>query len=374
MGWQTVKLGDVCDVRRGTTITEKQAIAGEIPVVAGGLSFSYTHNTANRNGPVITVSGSGANAGFVNFWDRPIFASDCSTVQPKSEAVDIKYTFFYLKYKQNFINLSMRSGAAQPHVYAKDIALLEMPMPPLPQQKRIAAILDKAVEIKEKLELAITKLDRLTQCIFIEMFGDLGTNEHRLKICTIGDLLESANYGTSEKSKDTGTYPILRMNNITVDGELNLRDLKYTELDSKGLERFLVKRGDILFNRTNSPELVGKSALFDLDENYAYAGYLIRLRVNSEADPAFIAGFLNTAYAKRILRNMCKSIIGMANINAKEVQSIAIPKPDMSLQVEYRNKVYAIKAFKKSHLKALEKIKEIISSLQHQAFTIGFDA
>ena len=142
MSWQTAKIGATCEVKRGTTITEKQAQAGNVPVVAGGLTYSYTHNAANRDGKVITVSGSGANAGYVNFWNQPIFASDCSTIQSISDSVDIQFIFYLLKSKQQFINSTLRSGSAQPHVYAKDIAQMMMPLPPLEDQRRIAAILD----------------------------------------------------------------------------------------------------------------------------------------------------------------------------------------------------------------------------------------
>ena len=72
--WPFKKLNEICDVSRGKTITRKQAVEGDVPVVAGGINSSYSHNIANRPANVITVSGSGANAGFVNFWKIPIFA------------------------------------------------------------------------------------------------------------------------------------------------------------------------------------------------------------------------------------------------------------------------------------------------------------
>jgi len=83
MKWPVIKLGEVCDVKRGTTITFKDAKPGNIPVVAGGVKPTYYHNKPNRDGSTITVSGSGASAGFINFYKEPIFASDCSTVIPK---------------------------------------------------------------------------------------------------------------------------------------------------------------------------------------------------------------------------------------------------------------------------------------------------
>ena len=122
MSSKNVALGEVCIVKRGTTITQKEAIEGEIPVVAGGLKPTYYHNQANRLGNTITISGSGANAGFVNFWNQPIFASDCSTVEVINNKLDITYVYYFLLSKQQYIYNELRSGAAQPHVYGKDIA------------------------------------------------------------------------------------------------------------------------------------------------------------------------------------------------------------------------------------------------------------
>ena len=164
------KLGEVCAVRRGTVITEKACTPGNIPVVAGGISNSYSHDTCNRPGNVVTISASGANAGYVNFWASPIFASDCTTVETENDQVSIRYVYHWLKFRQDFIQRSLRQGAAQPHVYAKDLAELEVPIPPLQEQQRIAAILDKADEIRKKRELAISKLDQLSQSVFVELF------------------------------------------------------------------------------------------------------------------------------------------------------------------------------------------------------------
>ena len=98
------------------------------------------------------------------------------------------------------------------------------------------------------------------------------------------------------------------MSNITRTGGTDLSNLKYMNLDVSARDRYLVRTGDALFNRTNRPELVGKTAIFREARPMAYAGYLIRLRVNRENDPEYLASFLNTAYSKRVLRGMCKSI------------------------------------------------------------------
>ena len=144
-GWETNELGDVCDVTRGKTITRKTASPGDIPVVAGGLTSPYSHNVANRPEYTTTVSGSGANAGYVNFWPTPIYASDCSTVVTKDpNRLNSVFVFRYMQSQQDYIYKNLKRGAAQPHVYPKDLAKLSIPLPPLPEQERIVAILDEA--------------------------------------------------------------------------------------------------------------------------------------------------------------------------------------------------------------------------------------
>jgi type I restriction enzyme, S subunit len=202
---------------------------------------------------------------------------------------------------------------------------LQVPLPPLPEQKRIAEILDKADALRAKRRESIAKLDELLQATFLDMFGDPVTNPKGWDVVVVGDLLMAANYGTSKKAdSEDGEYPILRMNNITYSGAWNFGDLKYIDLDEKDLPKHLVHRGQILFNRTNSKELVGKTAVYRKEEPMAFAGYLVRGVVSASADPEYIGAFMNTPQTKQYLRNKCKSIVGMANINAKEFQAIPI--------------------------------------------------
>jgi len=158
--WKTVKLGDACLARRGTTITKKNAVEGDVPVIGGGTKPTYFHNEPNRAAGCITISGSGASAGFVNRWDMPIFASDCSTVEPKDEMQLPKFLYYYLLSQQQFIYDNFRSGAAQPHVYAKDIETLDFPILPLAEQERIVAKLDAAfAEIEASIKGCTSQRD-----------------------------------------------------------------------------------------------------------------------------------------------------------------------------------------------------------------------
>ncbi|KXK13685.1 MAG: restriction modification system DNA specificity subunit [Chloroflexi bacterium OLB14] len=119
LGWEVVKLGDCFEVKKGSLITEKTKENGLIKVVAGGLDFAYYHSEFNRDENTVTISGSGANAGFVNFWREKIFASDCTTVRGATD-VETIIVYYYLKLMQKQI-YRYSQGSAQPHVYPTDI-------------------------------------------------------------------------------------------------------------------------------------------------------------------------------------------------------------------------------------------------------------
>lgn len=246
---------------------------------------------------------------------------------------------------------------------------LKIPCPPLEEQKRIATILDKADGIHKKREQAIKLADDFLRAKFLEMFGTPANNIHRFPKGTIRDLVDSVNYGTSAKASiDSGEYPILRMGNITYQGRWDFTDLKYLDLSVKEKDKYLVKEGDLLFNRTNSKELVGKTAVYEEDRPMAFAGYLIRVRPNSIGNNYYISGYLNSIHGKITLMNMCKSIVGMANINAQELQNIEILIPPKHLQDEYEIIYKKIKKGLSIYDKSAMQLQLLASNLPNKYF------
>jgi type I restriction enzyme, S subunit len=135
------------------------------------------------------------------------------------------------------------------------------------------------------------------------------------------------------------------------------------------LDKFTVQRGDILFNRTNSADLVGKTAVFESDKPFAFAGYLVRARVKKGVSPYYVSSYLNSRHGKATLRAMAKSIVGMANINAKEMQSIPILIPDAQSQRAYSDAVASIDASRAVSKRHLQLIDASFFSLQSRAFS-----
>ena len=128
-------------IEKGKPLVKNEVIEGNIPVIAGGKVSPYSHNTYTHSMPCVTVSGSGAYAGFVSYHDSPIWASDCNVIYSKKHSTE--YLYFVLKAKQPQI-YALQSGGGQPHVYARDIGSISVPLPPVVEQKRIVSRLSTA--------------------------------------------------------------------------------------------------------------------------------------------------------------------------------------------------------------------------------------
>ena len=137
--WRSAYLPDVLDIRKGELMTSSQLREGNIPVVAGGINPAYYHDTSNRLGSCVTISASGANAGFVAFYQEPIFASDCSTIE-SSDYISAKFAYYKLKLYQAEL-FSLQSGGAQPHVQPNDLTRLIISFPNRIEQDAIVSIL-----------------------------------------------------------------------------------------------------------------------------------------------------------------------------------------------------------------------------------------
>ncbi|WP_375560193.1 restriction endonuclease subunit S [Bernardetia sp. OM2101] len=159
--WEVKTLGEVADIKKGQMITESQTVLGNIPVIAGGMKPSCYHNKSNRKKNTITISASGANAGYVAFHKNEIFASDCSTIE-NSNQYNIKFIYFLVLSKQRFI-YKLQVGGAQPHIYPEQIKKIEISLPPISEQTQIATILSDMDNELEILEEKLQKAEQLKQ-------------------------------------------------------------------------------------------------------------------------------------------------------------------------------------------------------------------
>jgi type I restriction enzyme, S subunit len=358
-------LGDICELRYGKSLPALLREDGEVSVY-GSNGRVGTHTEPLLEGPAIVVGRKGS-FGEVHFCQGPLWPIDTTYfIDRSSTECDLSW----LRYLLQVLPLkALNKSAAIPGLNREDACRLPVLVPTLDEQRRIAAVLDKADGLRRKRRRSLDLHDDLTKSIFLEIFGNPESNPKGWKGGRISDLLDETQYGTSEKAGDEGRYPILRMGNITSDGRTDFKDLKYIDLDDKDLDKFTLRRGDILFNRTNSAELVGKTAVFDRDEPFAFAGYLVRARARKGVSPHYISGYLNSKHGKATLRGMAKSIVGMANINAKEMQTIPILIPDAKSQEAFSKALSSIEASRLECHRHLKSLNALFSSLQSRAFS-----
>ena len=235
-------------------------------------------------------------------------------------------------------------------------------------QKNIVKTLNKLENILENFKQKKLLINFLNKSLFSRMFGDIKTNDKNWEIKKLGEVVETQ-YGTSKKATSVvGEFPILRMNNITYSGEMDYKDLKYIELSDSEKEKFLLKKGELLFNRTNSKELVGKTGLFNLDIPMAFAGYLIRIKPSNLIHSKFLLFFMNSEFMKKLLYNKAKNIVGMANINAKELEDFSIILPPIELQKKFAERIEKIEKLSFEIEKSIKEAENLYNSLISKYF------
>jgi len=313
------------------------------------------------------------NVGSVD-WQRAeerVIVSPLYNVFSVSPELDQQYLYYYLKSDVALQRIrNVATGSVRDNL--KLDMLCEFPLNLRPKDEQLVVVenLDKIKSVIRLRQQELQKLDELVKARFVEMFGTYPANEKRWEIGTIRDLVVEVRYGSSRKAADgnSGQYPYLRMNNITYGGELDLSDTKTIDVPDDELPKCTVQRGDVLFNRTNSKELVGKTCVYNRDEPMVLAGFVVRVRVNDRILPEVLSAFLNTDFSKQMLLGMCKAAIGQANINAQELQNIGIYIPPIELQQEFVRFKEQLDKSKVVVQKALDEAQLLFDSLMQQYF------
>lgn len=327
-----VTLGDVCE-KGASNLKQSDVVnmTGEYPIY-GAAGYIGNVDFYHQEKPYVAIVKDGAGIGRTTLY--PAKSSVIGTMQyllPKDNVLPE-----YLCYVVRHMHLEKYfTGATIPHIYFRDYKNEQFNLDSLDKQAEIVQILGKAESIILKRRKELDELGNLVKARFVEMFGIYPANQMGWETGKIRDTVADVRYGSSRPSVDGGKYPYLRMNNITYGGELDLSDVKRIDVPENELDKCTVRRGDVLFNRTNSKELVGKTCVYDRDEMMVLAGFVIRVRVNDRVLPEFLSAFLNTDFSKKTLSEMCKAAIGQANINAQEMQNIGLYLPPLELQRQF---------------------------------------
>lgn len=282
------------------------------------------------------------------FTDNELIASS-EWIIIRNNHIDANYLMycFQSKYFREFMlsNVSGVGGSlmrAQP----KYVQTYPIPLPPLSEQQRIVERIEelfaKLDEAKERLqEVADSFAVRKAAILHKAFTGELtkqwrlenGVSDESWEEKTIGEICSSLKYGTSKKSSDDGEVVVLRMGNLQ-NGEIDWSNLAYTS-DEEDIKKYLLKSGDVLFNRTNSPELVGKTSIYRGEIPAIYAGYLIKLDYEKNIVVGdYLNYYLNSSKAKEYYMQVKTDGVSQSNINAKKIGEFEIPLPTLPEQDE----------------------------------------
>ena len=288
-----------------------------------------------------------------------------------SEELDKDFLFYFLLSKQD--EICGTEGAVFASINKNDIQCIAIALPPLPEQQRIVTILDEAFDgiatakanAEKNLQNGRALFESHLQAVFTQR-GEGWMNT------TLGEVCTKVEYGSSAKSKAQGKTPVLRMGNIQ-NGRFVWGKLVYSDDDSE-INKYLLRHNDVLFNRTNSPELVGKTAIYKSEMPAIFAGYLIRIhRKENLLDADYLNYFLNSNIAKEYGKTVVISSVNQANINGKKLKSYPIPVPPLKQQQNIVAKLDSLaeetqrlESIYQQKLAALDALKK---SLLDQAFT-----
>ena len=372
------KLGDICTVNMGQSPDSAtyNEVGRGLPFFQGNADFGRLHpavrvwcseptKIAHTGDILISVR---APIGAMNVADQDCcIGRGLAAIRVNENICDPQYLWYAIQSKVSDLNVK-GTGSTFKAISKSTLTDTEVLLVPLDAQKNIASVLSNVENSILFRKEQLTKLDELIKARFVEMFGTYPDNPFGWNTGKIQDVVSNVRYGSSRPAVEGGKYPYLRMNNITYAGELDLTDTKRIDVPDSELDKCTVQRGDVLFNRTNSKELVGKTCVYNRDDMMVLAGFVIRVRVNERILPEFLVAFLNTAFSKQMLLGMCKTAIGQANINAKEMQNIGLYIPPIALQEQFVDLKKQTDKSKADVQKALDQTQLLFDSLMQQYF------
>ena len=354
-----VRLNQLC-MKGRSALRQKDLIDDGPYAVYGASGIIGSMSTFQNSARYVAVVKDGAGVGRVNLCSARTSVLGTMQALIPTEMVLPEYLLHLIR--------AMRlgdgfSGSTIPHIYFKDYGQRLVRYVSMADQERIVGTLGSIEDQIDILHQQKERLDTLVKSRFVEMFGGSGW-----PVVTVGSLATDIRYGTSKKASDSGQFVYLRMNNMTDGGGLDFDDVKYIDLDGSELDKCLVVDGDLLFNRTNSREKVGKTAVFHEKEPMVIAGYIIRVRLGDRIRPDFLAAYMNLPTTKAMLRSIARGAVHQANINSKELSAIEVPVPPICLQDSFLAFVAEVDKSRFIVQQKIEKLQTLYDSLAQKYF------
>lgn len=360
-GWRSISLGDVCEFKYGKSLPETARAGGHVPVF-GSNGEVGRHGKALTAGPTIVIGRKGS-FGEVNYSPIACWPIDTTYyVDETATDADLRW----LAYRLAALGLNrLNRAAAVPGLNREDAYRQKLLLPPLPEQRRIAKILDKADSLRSNHRAALAQLDELAQSIFLDMFGDPATNPKGWLVKCLEEEVTSVRYGTGSPPPyvDDGV-PFIRATNIK-GGTISPKDLKrIAPADAAKIDKCRVNTGNLIIVRSGvntgdcsivPPEYDGACAAFDLIVELPWA------------NAVFYNFLINSPYGKAYLEPLTRRA-AQPHLNAEQVRSLRFISPDKFSKRRFAVLIESINSQKAKGDVSLRKLDELFGSLQHSAF------
>ncbi len=300
-------------------------------------------------------------------------STEFHVVRPDVKRLDDRYLFHFMRQPRIRIQgeKRMTGSGGQRRVPKAFLEGLELPLPSLDEQRRIAAILDKADALRAKRREAIAKLDQLLQSVFLDMFGDPIENPKSWPELPLGDLASSTKIGMVRAASEFGEdfdVPYVRMDAVSADGKFLPEKVKKTDATEAELRDYALVSGDLLFNTRNSKELVGKTCVYDGPAGWTFNNNLMRIRFREGVAASVMASQFQFARVKQELEKRKSGTTSVYAVYWRELQSLPLLVPPPAQQHRYASISKEIEVRKHKLRSHASQLDTLFASLQHHTF------
>jgi type I restriction enzyme S subunit len=388
--WKVVRLGDYAKVEKGKKpklISNRKTKECSIPYInIKAFERNIIDEYTDGIGCVICEDNDflmvwdGSRSGYVGKAIKGALGS--TLVRIKLPEIDHNYAYYFLQSK--FIEINTKAkGVGIPHVDPNLVWNYILPLPPNSEQQQIVSKIEELFSEldkgKQHLETVHQQLKTYRQAVLKGAFEGRFTNKNikdgqlpeGWKWVKLGEVCKSVEYGSAAKSKEDGKVPVLRMGNIQK-GKFDWADLVFTSNEEEIL-KYTLNKNDVLFNRTNSPELVGKTAIFKGERKAIFAGYLIRINSIKELiDGDYLNYFLNSEVAKKHGMTVKTDGVNQSNINGQKLKGYPIPLCSLEIQnkivQEIETRLSVCDKMEETIENSLRQVESLRQSILKQAF------
>lgn len=352
-GWAESCVKHVCELQNGRAYKQDELLSdGKYPVLRVGNFFSnrsWYYSDLELESEKYCDDGDLLYAWSASFgpkiWDggKVIFHYHIWRVDVEHRLIDKRFLFHWFEWDKENIKSDLGTGSTMIHVTKGGMEARALMLPPIPEQRQIVTKVDgltaRTARARKELGRIPTLIARYKQRLLALAFsGELTAGWRAAKEVSdakevaLVDVAKGFSYGTSAKSAPSGKVPVLRMGNIQ-DGKLDWTNLVFTS-DKAEIKKYTLIPGDVLFNRTNSPELVGKTALYKGEQDAVYAGYLIRIQCTEKLMPEYLTYSLNAPAGRDYCWAVKTDGVSQSNINAKKIAAFRFLLPSLEEQAE----------------------------------------